>query len=446
MLTETPETRFARSGDAHVAYQVVGDGPLDLVYVQGFVSNIELNWQEPLYARFLSRIASFARLITFDKRGTGLSDRVPEDRLPTLEQRMDDLRAVMDAVGSERAALFGVSEGGPMCILFAATYPERTASLVIYGSYAHSGAAPEYDWTHSDESRAAFRHLLEDGWGGPFGLAERAPSKIGDDAFTRWWSRLLRQSASPSAALSLIEMNSQIDVRPVLTAIRVPTLIIHRVGDLAMKTEEARYMADHIEGARLVLVPGDDHLPWVGDTEPILDAMHEFLTGLPRAREIDRVLFTVLFTDIVGSTERAADIGDARWRELLLAHHKIVREELQRFSGIEVDTAGDGFLATFDGPARAVRCALSIVARVRDLGIEIRAGVHTGECELMDGHIAGIAVHIGARVAAAAGGSEVLVSSTVKDLVAGSGLRFEDLGIHHLKGVPDEWRLYRAMG
>jgi class 3 adenylate cyclase len=446
MLTETPETRFARSGDAHIAYQVVGDGPLDLVYVQGFVSNIELNWQEPLYARFLSRIASFARLITFDKRGTGLSDRVPEDRLPTLEQRMDDLRAVMDAVGSERAALFGVSEGGPMCILFAATYPERTTSLLIYGSYAHSGAAPEYDWTHSDESRAAFRRLLEDGWGGPFGLAERAPSKVGDDAFTRWWSRLLRQSASPSAALSLIEMNSQIDVRPVLATIRVPTLIIHRVGDLAMKTEEARYMADHIDGARLVLVPGDDHLPWVGDTEPILDAMHEFFTGLPRAREIDRVLATVLFTDIVGSTERAAGIGDARWRELLLAHHKIIREELQRFSGTEVDTAGDGFLATFDGPARAVRCALSIVARVRELGIEIRAGVHTGECELMDGHVAGIAVHIGARIAAAAGGSQVLVSSTVKDLVAGSGLRFEDLGTHHLKGVPDDWRLYRAVG
>jgi class 3 adenylate cyclase len=241
-------------------------------------------------------------------------------------------------------------------------------------------------------------------------------------------------------------MNSQIDVRPVLTAIRVPTLIIHRAGDLAMKTEEAKYMADHIEGARLVIAPGDDHLPWVGDTEPILDAMHEFLTGLPRAREIDRVLATVLFTDIVGSTERAADLGDARWRELLLAHHKVVREELQRFGGTEVDTAGDGFLATFDGPARAVRCALSIVARVRDLGIEIRAGVHTGECELMDGHIAGIAVHIGARVAAAAGAGEVLVSSTVKDLVSGSGLRFDTLGTHHLKGVPDDWRLYRAIG
>jgi class 3 adenylate cyclase len=405
---------------------------------------MELNWQEPSYARFLSRIASFSRLITFDKRGTGLSDRVSEDRLPTLEQRMDDLRAVMDAVGSERAALFGVSEGGPMCLLFAATYPERTTALVIYGSYSHSGAAPEYDWTYSEESRAAFRRLLEETWGGPFGLAERAPSKMGDEAFTRWWSALLRQSASPSAALSLIEMNSQIDIRPILPAIRVPTLIIHRSEEIVMKAEEARFMSGQIEGASLVMVPGTDHLPWVGDMDPILDAMHEFLTGAPRVHDIDRVLSTVVFTDIVGSTERAAALGDAEWKRLLLAHHDVVRRELQRFGGKEIDTAGDGFLATFDGPARAVRCALSIAERVRDLGIEIRAGVHTGECELLDGNIGGIAVHIGARVAAMAGRSEVLVSSTVKDLVAGSGLRFEDLGTHRLKGVPDEWHLYRA--
>jgi class 3 adenylate cyclase len=445
MPTDAPETRFAKSGDAHIAYQVVGDGPIDLVYVQGFVSNIELNWQEPSYAAFLSGIASFSRLITFDKRGTGLSDRVSEDRLPTLEQRMDDVRAVMDAVGSERAAFFAVSEGGPMCFLFAATYPERTSALVVYGSYAHSGAAPEYEWTRSAESRAAFRSLLEESWGGPFGLVERAPNMVGDPAFSRWWSTLLRQSASPRAALSLIEMNAQIDVRPVLPTIRVPTLIIHRTGDRAMKTDEARFMAEHIEGAQLLLLPGDDHLPWVGDTEPILDAMHEFLTGAPRARELDRVLATVLFTDIVGSTDRAAGMGDARWKELLAAHHRIVRAELQRFGGREIDTAGDGFLAAFDGPARAVRCALSIADRVRDLGIEIRAGAHTGECELMGAGIGGIAVHIGARVASLAGPSEVLVSRTVKDLVAGSGLRFEDRGTHRLKGVPDEWHLYRAM-
>jgi pimeloyl-ACP methyl ester carboxylesterase len=421
MPTDAPETKFANSGDAHIAYQVVGDGPIELVYVQGFVSNIELNWQEPSYATFLSRIASFSRLITFDKRGTGLSDRVSEDRLPTLEQRMDDVRAVMDAVGSERAAFFAVSEGGPMCFLFAASYPHRTSALVVYGSYAHSGAAPEYEWTRSAESRAEFRRLLEKSWGGPFGLAERAPSMAGDAAFSRWWSTLLRQSASPKAALSLIEMNAQIDVRPALPTIRVPTLIIHRTGDRAMKTEEARYMAENIDGAQLLLLPGDDHLPWVGETEPILDAMHEFLTGAPRARELDRVLATVLFTDIVGSTNRAAEMGDARWKELLVAHHRTVRAELQRFGGREIDTAGDGFLATFDGPARAVRCALSIVDRVRSLGIEIRAGAHTGECELMDGSIGGIAVHIGARVAALAGPSEVLVSRTVKDLVAGSG-------------------------
>jgi pimeloyl-ACP methyl ester carboxylesterase len=441
---EAPETLFTRSGDAHIAYQVVGDGPIDVVYVQGFVSNMEMNWQEPSYARFLSRIASFSRLITFDKRGTGLSDRVPEDRLPTLEQRMDDMRAVMDAVGSERAALFGVSEGGPMCMLFAATYPERTSSIVLYGSYAHSGAAPEYEWTHSDESRVAFRRLLEEKWGGPFGLAERAPSMVNDPAFVRWWSSLLRQSASPSAALALIEMNAQIDVRPILPTIQVPTLIIHREGDRAMKTEEARYMADTIPGARLALLPGDDHLPWVGDSEAILDAMHEFLTGTPRQVEIDRILATVLFTDIVGSTERAAKLGDARWKDLLQAHHAVVRAQLQRFGGKEIDTAGDGFLATFDGPARAVRCALEIAEKIKELGVEIRAGVHTGECELVDSKIGGIAVHIGARVAAKAGASEVLVSSTVRDLVAGSGLRFEDRGLHALKGVPDEWRLFLA--
>ena len=300
MPDATPETRFARSDDVHIAYQVTGDGPLDLVYVQGWISNIELNWQEPSYARFLSRLASFARLITFDKRGTGLSDRVPVDRLPTLEQRMDDVRAVMDAAGSERAALFGVSEGGPMSFLFAAAHPERTAALVVYGSYAHADAAPEYEWRRSPESRAAFVRVVEEGWGGPIGLAERSPTMANDEAFRSWWSSYLRHSVSPQAALALTEMNSQIDVRSVLPAVRVPTLILHRTGDLAMRTDEAEYMAEHIDGARLVLLPGDDHLPWVGDTEPILDAIHELLVGAPRAREVDRVLATVLFTDIVG--------------------------------------------------------------------------------------------------------------------------------------------------
>jgi class 3 adenylate cyclase/pimeloyl-ACP methyl ester carboxylesterase len=446
MSSEIPETRFGKSGDVHIAYQVVGDGPIDLVYVQGWISNVELNWQDPSYARFLSRLASFTRLITFDKRGTGLSDRVPEDRLPTLEQRMDDVRAVMDAAGSERAALLGVSEGGPMSVLFAATYPERTTALVLYGTYSHAGAAPEYAWTHSEESRGAFVRTVEEQWGGPLGLAERAPTMVYSAAFRSWWSSYLRQSASPRAALTLTEMNSQIDVRAVLPAVHVPTLVLQRRDDRAMTRDGARELAELIDGATLQWLPGEDHLPWIGDTEPMLDALHEFLTGAPRAPEIDRVLATVLFTDIVGSTERATELGDAAWKQLLSAHHRVVREELQRFGGTEIDTAGDGFLATFDGPARAVRCALSITRRVRVLGIEIRAGVHTGECERMEQGIAGLAVHIGARVASAADAGEVLVSRTVKDLVAGSGLRFEDRGAHRLKGVAEEWHLYAAVG
>jgi class 3 adenylate cyclase len=443
-MSEIPETLFAKSGDAHIAYQVIGDGPVDLVYVAGWISNVELNWQEPGYARFLTRIASFARVILFDKRGTGLSDRVSEDRLPTLEQRMDDVRAVMDAAGSDRAALFGVSEGGPMSVLFAAAHPDRTRALAMFGTYSWSGGAPEYEWTQSEEARTAFATAIIEGWGGTFGLEVRAPTKIHDEAFRAWWGTYLRHSASPRAALSLTEMNSQIDVRPVLETVRVPTLVLHRSGDRAMKVEEARYLAEHIEGAKLVMLPGDDHLPWIGETEPLLDALHEFLTGAPLAREVDRVLATVLFTDIVGSTQRAVDLGDARWKEVLLAHHAVVRGELRRFGGREIDSAGDGLLATFDGPARAVRCALAIAERVRDVGLEIRAGVHTGEVEVLGQNIGGIAVHIGARVAAVAGPGEVLVSRTVKDLVAGSGLRFEDAGVHQLKGVPDEWPLYRA--
>jgi class 3 adenylate cyclase len=437
-----PETRYARSGDAHIAYQVAGEGPIDLVYVPGWISNVELNWADASYARFLERIASFTRLITFDKRGTGLSDRVPDDRLPTLEQRMDDVRAVMDAAGSERAALLGVSEGGPMCVLFAATYPDRTSALAIYGSYSHAGAAPEYDWTRSDESRAAFVRTIEEGWGGTLGLAERAPSMVGVESFCKWWSSYLRHSASPRAAIALTAMNSQIDVRPLLPAVRVPTLILHRVGDNAMRVDEARYMADEIVDAKLVLLPGDDHLPWVGETEPLLEALHEFLLGSPLARDIERVLATVLFTDIVGSSEQAAGLGDAAWRELLARHHELVREQLARFRGREIDTTGDGFLASFDGPARAIQCARAIVESAPGLGIEVRAGVHTGECELLDGKIAGIAVHTGARVASKAGPREVLVSRTVKDLVAGSGIAFEERGEHELKGIPGEWRLY----
>ncbi len=437
-----PETRYATSGDAHIAYQVVGTGPRDLVYLPGWLSNVALNWDEPAYARFLTRLASFARLILFDKRGTGLSDRVPDQELPTLEQRMDDVRAVLDAVDSERAALFGVSEGGAMSALFVATYPERTSALVVYGSYARRQRAPDYPWGQSEENLAASLREIEEGWGGPVGRAIRAPSAAHDERFMRFWASYLVQSASPRAALSLARMNAEIDIRPILSAIRVPTLILHREGDRVVRTDDARYLAELIPSAKLVLLAGDDHLPWVGDQDAVLDEIEECLTGIRRGPELDRVLATVLFTDIVDSTKKAAELGDARWKGLLHAHDERVRTELARFRGVEVKTTGDGFLASFDGPARAVGCAHAIVDAARNLGIEVRAGCHTGEVELLDGDLGGIAVHIGARVAALAGAGEVLVSSTVKDLVVGSGLTFDDRGLHRLKGVPDEWHLY----
>jgi pimeloyl-ACP methyl ester carboxylesterase len=441
-----PDTRYARSGDVNIAYQVVGEGPPDLVYVPGWISNVDLNWEEPGYARFLGRLASFARLIVFDKRGTGLSDRVPVDQLPTLEQRMDDVRGVMDATGSERATLLGVSEGGPMCALFAATYPDRTANLIMYGTYARRSPGPGYPWGRPQEEHVARLQEIEEGWGGPVWLEPRAPSVMEDERFVNWWATYLRQSASPQAVLALTQMNYEVDVREVLPTIRVPTLVVHRTGDRIMHTEEARYLADRIAGARLVLLPGDDHLPWVADQDAILDEIEEFVTGVRPVHQPDRVLATVLFTDVVGSTERAAQLGDRRWRQLLQEHHAVVRRELDRYRGREIDTAGDGFLATFDGPARAIHCARAICDALRPLGLEIRAGVHTGEVELMDSNVGGIAVHIAARVMAAAGQGEVMVSSTVKDLVAGSGIGFEDRGEHALKGVPGEWHLFAVTG
>jgi pimeloyl-ACP methyl ester carboxylesterase len=437
-----PETRYARSGDVNIAYQVVGDGPRDLVFVPGWVSHIEYMWEEPGFAAFLRRLASFSRLILFDKRGTGLSDRVPNTELPTLEQRMDDVRAVMDAVGSERAALMGISEGGPMCLLFGATYPDRTTALIMIGSYARRIWAPDQPWAAREEQYEAFVDDVQRNWGGPVGLAIRAPSRMDDAAFTRWWATYLRMSASPGAAEALTRMNGPIDVRHVLPVVQVPTLILHRSGDRSLPVDGARYMAEHIPGASYVELEGDDHLPFVGDQDSILDEVEQFLTGVRHGPEPDRVLATILFTDIVGSTERVAELGDRRWRELLEAHHAAVRRELERFRGREVDTAGDGFLATFDGPARAIRCAIAIREGVSALGLEVRAGLHTGECELHGESVAGIAVHVGARVAALAGPSEVLVSGTVKDLVAGSGIEFDDRGVHELKGVPGEWRVH----
>ena len=433
-----PETRYAKSGDVNVAYQVAGAGPLDLVLVPGFVSHLDLDWEEPRSAQFLERLAGFTRLIRFDKRGTGLSDR--PGGVPDLETRMDDVRAVMDDVGSARAALFGYSEGGPMACLFAATYPERTAALVLYGTYAkRQDPDDDYPWCATRVEREAYAAEMERSWGVEADLGTMVPEA--DASMRRWWARRTRAAASPAAARELILTNSGIDVRALLTAIHVPTLVVHRSGDRDSRPEEGRYIAGRIPGARFVELSGDVHVPWI-DSDDIVDEVEEFLTGTRPAPEPDRVLATVLFTDIVDSTARAADLGDRRWRELLLRHHDIVRRELARFRGREIDTAGDGFFATFDGPARGIRCAVSLAAHVRELGLETRAGLHAGEIELMDGAAGGIAIHIGARVASAAGPGEVLVSSTVKDLVAGSGLAFADRGDHSLKGVPGRWRLY----
>jgi class 3 adenylate cyclase len=433
-----PETRYAKSGDVNIAYQVVGDGAFDLVLVHGFVSHLDLDWDEPRMAHFLRRLGSFSRLIRFDKRGTGLSDR--PGGLPDLETRMDDVRTVMDAVGSQQAALFGYSEGGPMCCLFAATYPERTSALVLYGAYAkRQDPDDDYPWAATSAERRAYADEIERDWGVDADLGAMAPNA--DAAMRAWWAKRARAAASPGAARDLILMNTEIDVRPVLPTIRVPTLVLHRTGDRDSRVDEGRYIADHITGARFVELAGDDHIVSI-DPDEILDEVQEFLTGARPIPETERVLATVLFTDIVASTERAAELGDRRWRELLERHNVVVRRELDRFRGREVDSAGDGFLATFDGPARAIRCARAIAAEMHDLGLELRAGLHTGECELMGEKVAGVAVHTGARVAAQARPGEVLVSSTVKDLVAGSGLEFEDRGMHVLKGVPGEWRLY----
>jgi pimeloyl-ACP methyl ester carboxylesterase len=433
-----PVTQYARSGDVHVAYQAFGDGPINLVLVPGFVSNVENYWDQPDLARFLTRLASYARVVTFDKRGTGGSDRVSE--LPGLDVRMDDLRAVMDAAGIEQAALLGISEGAPLSILFAATYPHRCRALVLYGSFSRFSY-----WFATDEALAAFFDYVEKAWGTGGSIQKFAPSRANDSAFQRWWGRNERLGASPAAVTALMRMNSQIEIGGVLPAVRVPTLVIHRTGDQVVNVAGGRDVAAKIPGARLAEFPGSDHLFYVGENaDDISDAIEEFLTGARGSAVADRVLATVLFTDIVGSTEKAASLGDRRWRALLDDHHAMVRGILTRFRGHEVKTTGDGFLATFDGPARGVRCARAIADEVRSLGIDIRAGLHTGECEIIGDDVGGIAVHIGARVAALAGAGEVLVSSTVKDLVAGSGLRFGSRGVTPLKGVPGEWQIFAA--
>ncbi len=439
---ETPRTRYALSGDAHIAYQVFGEGDLDLVFIPGFVSNIEHYWEMPRVPELLERLGSFARVVIFDKRGTGLSDPVAEP--PPLEQRMDDMQAVMDAAGVERAALFGISEGGPASVLFAATYPDRTSALALYGSTPRFRTDSDISWGATDEQIELVLADVSGRWGQGALLEAFAPSTAGDPEMEEVWGRFQRAGASPAMARSVMAALFEIDVRDILPTIRVPTLILHRTGDLIAPVEGARLMAERIPEARLIEFEGSDHVPFTGDFEPVVDEMEEFLTGTRQPRPLDRILATVMFTDIVDSTRRASAAGDRRWRELISRHDQLTRRQLERFRGREVKTLGDGFLATFDGPARAIECACAIRDGVAPLGLEVRAGLHTGECELAGGDVRGMAVNIGARVGGLADPNEVLVSSTVKDLVVGADVEFAERGEHELKGVPGTWRLYAA--
>jgi class 3 adenylate cyclase len=436
-------TRYADSDGVSIAYQVHGKGDLDLVFVPGFVSHVELLWESPAMARFLRRLDSFARVVIFDKRGQGLSDR-PADP-PTLEESMDDLRAVLEAASCERPAIFGISEGGPMSMLFAATYPERISSLVLYGTYARMVKSADFPFGMPGDALDRWGEMVRREWGGPVGLRYWAPSAVGDAEFERWWGRLLRQGTSPAGAIALIDLYREMDVRAILPSIDVPALVLHRAEDRIVSVEQGRFLAEQIPDARFVSLGGGDHLAWTEDQDALLDEVEEFLTGSRRAHESERALATVLFTDIAGSTEVAARLGDRRWRDLLERHDAIVRRQLAVHRGREVKTMGDGFLATFDGPARAIRCATAIDEAVPEIGIEVRAGIHTGEVELIGDDVGGMAVNIGARIGALADPGEVLVSSTVRELVVGSGLDFAERGTHTLKGAPDQWRLFAVL-
>lgn len=441
---QRPTTRYAKSGPVSVAFQVTGEGAVDLIWAPGTVSHLDLDWEWPPRARLFERIGSFSRLIRFDKRGTGLSDRVTD--AATLEERADDIRAVLDAVGSERAVVMGVSEGANLACVFAATHPERTSALVVWGGQARWIRTADYPWGPTrEEAEKEIASLAENGVTVEYLTGGGAGLGTGDDALIEWWLRYARAGASPAALAALERMNIDIDTRAILPSIGVPTLVMNRTSDPVANVDAARDLASRIPRARFMEYPGDTHAMIAGDTQRILADIEEFITGIRPSPTSERVLATVLFTDIVGSTERAVAIGDGAWRELLADHQVVVRRELDRFSGHEVDTAGDGFFATFDGPARAVRCARAIVEDVRALGLHVRAGAHTGECERSGDHVRGIAVHIGARVAGLANPDEVLVSRTVRDLTAGSGLVFDDRGSHTLKGIPDEWQLFAAV-
>lgn len=433
-----PQTKYARCADGvHIAYQAFGAGDLDLVYVGGYISHIEMVWEHEPAAKFFEALAGFARVITFDRRGTGLSDRVTD--APTLEQRMEDLLTVMDAAGSRRAALLGASEGSSTAILTAATHPERVQALIIGGGIARATWAPDYPWgAHPEDLADAMVELIGPHWGEGAGIEIGAPSQADDERAREWYGRMERSAASPGMMLQLVQMFLEIDVRDVCPAVNVPTLVVHRTHDRLVNIRHGRWLAEHIRGAQMLEMPGDDHIPYYAARESAVGAVQEFLTGARAVPEPERTLATVLFTDVVDSTKTAATVGDARWRELLEAHARVFREQLARHGGREIKSLGDGFLATFDGPARAIRGARAIID---GSDIPIRAGIHTGECEVMGDDIGGIAVHIAARVSAQAGAGEVLVSRTVKDLVAGSGISFEDRGTHELKGVPDRWQL-----
>jgi pimeloyl-ACP methyl ester carboxylesterase/DNA-binding winged helix-turn-helix (wHTH) protein len=421
------QTRYARSGNVNIAYQVLGDGPIDLVFVMGWVSHVEMFWEEPSFARFLNRLASFSRLILFDKRGTGLSDAVPISQLPTLEERMDDVRAVMHAAGSTRAVVMGVSEGGTMSSLFAATYPEHTAGIVIIGGYARRLRADDYPWGPTPAQREAFIEMIQREWGGPVGIEERAPSRAGDPDFRRWWSTYLRMGASPGAAAALTRMNAEIDIRNVLPTIRVPALVIHRTGDRCLRVEEGRYMAERIPGARFLELPGDDHLPFAGDQDAIVDAVRRFVSGLGGDTDRTRVLATLLFA----RTDRFSDELD-----------RDASREIRWFHGEKIGRIDEALVATFDGPARAIRCARALLDAAEARGVRLAAGLHTGECELTRQGIAGVSVEIGALLAEAAAAGEIVVSNTVRDLVAGSGLEFEPRGVASLGQRLGEWPVF----
>jgi class 3 adenylate cyclase len=438
------EVAFARSGDVSIAYRVVGRGPVDLVYVQGAFTHLDVYWELPAFRRYCERLGEFSRLILFDKRGMGMSDRVPG--ATPMDERMDDIRAVMDAAGSESAAVMGESEGGPLGILFAAAHPERTRALILQGAEVRERTDDDWPWGEATvEQFEANAATIPERWGKATGVGIRTPSIVDDPGFpavVAWWQKVQRNSATPAGWAAFARMAFDIDVRAVAPTIHVPTLIIHATGDRVCHVENARWLAKHVPGARFVEMPGADHLPWFNPDRTLAE-IREFITGSREPEEPDRVLATILFTDIVGSTELATRLGDGRWRDLLESHHAAIRAELARYRGREVDTAGDGFLAVFDGPARAIRAATAIVEAVGQIGVEVRAGIHTGEIEqLPSGDVRGIAVHTGARVMAAAGPGEVLVSSSVRDLVAGSGFEFVDRGTHRLKGIDEERRLY----